>query len=45
LPDRVHRARPGINDALFHVKDGDLERISAFVITAAAHRIEAWRQA
>ena len=28
-----------------YVKDGDLERISAFVITAAAHRIEAWRQA
>jgi hypothetical protein len=27
-----------------YVELGDLERISTFVITAAAHRIEAWRQ-
>jgi hypothetical protein len=28
-----------------HAEDGDLDRISTFAITSAAHRIEAWRQA
>ena len=28
-----------------YVDDNDLDRISTFAITAAAHRIEAWRQA